>query len=109
MSRTTDAFLVGRRGFLTGAGAALMLSGGAVAQGRAGPTALNVWLRIDADSTVTVLMSQSWSGQGISTTLPLALADELGAEWPHVRTEWSPYDPAYRHPQYGWMVTSNAE
>src|SRR5579863_8131518 len=110
MNGLTGAVAVDRRALLAGAGAALLLSTSAVAQDRrGGSTALNVWLRIDADSTVTIQMSQSEMGQGISTTLPLALADELGADWPAVRTEWSPFDPAYRHPQYGWMFTGNSE
>jgi isoquinoline 1-oxidoreductase beta subunit len=110
MNRASDAPAVDRRVFLASVGASLLLSAGARAQTRAGASAgFGAWVRIDPDDTVTILMSQSEMGQGISTTLPLALADELGADWGRVKTEFSPFDPAYRHPQYGWMFTGNSE
>jgi isoquinoline 1-oxidoreductase beta subunit len=110
MTLNAEDALVSRRAFLVGTVGVLVLSSGVIAQDRRGsPVAFGAWLRIDGDDTVTVLMSQSEMGQGISTTLPLALVDELGGNWSAVRTEWSPYDPAYRHPQYGWMFTGNSE
>ncbi|MBW8744964.1 MAG: xanthine dehydrogenase family protein molybdopterin-binding subunit [Sphingomonas sp.] len=103
--------MVSRRAFLVAGGAGvLLLSAAAWAKAPAGrETSFGAWLRISPDDTVTILMAQSEMGQGISTTLPAALADELGADWPRVVTEWSPFDPAYRHPQYGWMFTGNSE
>ncbi len=101
---------VSRRDFLIVAAGGLLLSSGAFAQSTGNrETALNAWLRIAPDDTVTILLSQSEMGQGISTTLPAALVDELGADWSKVKTEFSPFDPAYQHPQYGWMFTGNSE
>lgn len=103
-------FETSRRGFLAGGAAVLLLSGGAFAQSRrAMPIMLNAWLRIAPDDTVTLILAQSEMGQGISTTLPVALADELGADWSRVQFEWADFDPAYRHPQYEWMFTGNSE
>src|SRR5579872_826772 len=103
-------FEISRRGFLAGGTAALLLSGAAFAQGhRERSVMLTAWLRIAPDDSVTIIMSQSEMGQGISTTLPAAIADELGADWPRVQFEWSDFDPAYRHPQYEWMFTGNSE
>jgi len=48
-------------------------------------------------------------GQGISTTLPALLADELGADWSRVKLETAPFDPAYRNPNLNWMFTGNSE
>src|SRR5262245_50880748 len=99
-----------RRAFLLGTAGILTLSCAACAEDRrVGKVALNSWLQVAGDDSVTVIVSQSEMGQGISTTLPVALADELGADWSRVRTEWSPFAPAYRHPQYGWMFTGNSE
>jgi isoquinoline 1-oxidoreductase beta subunit len=101
---------ISRRTFLLGSAGILTLSCAAWGEGRrAGGVALNAWLQIAPDDSITVIVSQSEMGQGISTTLPVALADELGADWARVRTEWAPFNPAYRHPQYGWMFTGNSE
>ncbi len=99
-----------RRQFLGMAGA-LVLSANLTVKARAASLGkfVNAWLRIDPDDQVTILLSQSEMGQGIQTTLPLALVDELGADWSRVRLEWSDFDPAYRHPQYQWMFTGNSE
>jgi isoquinoline 1-oxidoreductase subunit beta len=70
---------------------------------------LNAWLKIGTDDSVTIVVSQSEMGQGISTTLPAVLADELGAEWSRVRFENSPTDPAYRNPRLNWQFTGNSE
>src|SRR5689334_16635537 len=90
-----------RRVLGTGAAALLLMGRTVVAAEPAPPgvsaAAIRAWLRITPDDTVTILLSQSEMGQGIATTLPLALADELGADWPRVKCEWSDFDPAYRH------------
>ena len=75
----------------------------------AGGIALTDWLRITRDDVVTVVVSQAEMGQGISTTLPALLCDELGADWPRVRIELAPTAPAYRHPKYQWQFTGNSE
>jgi isoquinoline 1-oxidoreductase beta subunit len=71
--------------------------------------ALNAWLKIGTDDSVTIIVSQSEMGQGISTSLPAVLADELGADWSRVRFENSPTDPAYRNPRLNWQFTGNSE
>jgi isoquinoline 1-oxidoreductase subunit beta len=102
-----------RRQILACGAAALILSGRTIA--RAQPSsapsasAISAWLRIAPDDTVTIKLAQSEMGQGIATTLPMVLADELGADWSRVKFEWSDFDPAYRHPQYQWMFTGNSE
>ncbi len=47
----------------------------------------NVYLSIDKDSTVSIIAHRSEMGTGIRTTLPMVLADELGADWKKVRIE----------------------
>ena len=80
---------------------------------QAGPlereAALNAWVKISRDNTVTIVSSQAEMGQGIQTTLPAVLADELGAEWRRVRLENAPADPAYRNPRINWQFTGNSE
>lgn len=69
----------------------------------------NAWIRIGADDRVTLLLSQTEIGQGISTTLPAVLADELGADWDRVAVENAPVADAYRNPNSRWMFTGNSE
>ncbi len=70
---------------------------------------LNAWLKIARDNTITIISSQAEMGQGIQTTLPAVLADELGADWSRVRLESAPADPAYRNPRINWQFTGNSE
>ena len=70
---------------------------------------LNAWLKIGTDDSVTIIVSQAEMGQGIRTTLPAVLAEELGADWSRVRLEDSPTDPLYRNPRVNWQFTGNSE
>jgi isoquinoline 1-oxidoreductase subunit beta len=70
---------------------------------------LNAWLKIARDNTITIISSQAEMGQGIQTTLPAVLADELAADWSRVRLENAPADPAYRNPRINWQFTGNSE
>jgi isoquinoline 1-oxidoreductase beta subunit len=70
---------------------------------------LNAWLKIGTDDSVTIIVSQAEMGQGIRTTLPAVLAEELGADWSRVGLEDSPTDPAYRNPRINWQFTGNSE
>ena len=70
---------------------------------------LNAWLKIGTDDSVTIIVSQAEMGQGIRTTLPAVIAEELGADWSRVRLEDSPTDPAYRNPRLNWQFTGNSE
>ena len=74
-----------------------------------GAVALNAWLRIAADDQVTIVVSQAEMGQGISTTLPVVLAEELGADWSRVQIESSPAAVAYQNPHAHWQYTGNSE
>jgi isoquinoline 1-oxidoreductase subunit beta len=71
--------------------------------------ALTPWVRITPDNAVTIIISQAEIGQGISTTLPAILADELGADWDAVKLETAPFARAYRNPAREWMFTGNSE
>jgi isoquinoline 1-oxidoreductase beta subunit len=90
-----------RREFIAGAGGltfAFTLGGGLLgrasdALAQAQPVRLNAWVTIGADDTVTIQVPGGEMGQGIMTSLPLILAEELDADWSKVRTEFSPANP----------------
>jgi len=44
-------------------------------------TVFNAWLKIDADGRVTIIQHRAEMGQGIQTSLPILVADELDADW----------------------------
>ncbi len=60
-----------------------------------GEVALNGWVTIAPDDTVTVVVPRTEMGQGIHTTLAALLAEELGCAWDRVRIEHSPIDRVY--------------
>src|ERR1700760_3405092 len=56
---------------------------------------LKAWIRIDQNGVVTLLYSKSEMGQGVSTSLPMILADEMGADWKNVRVEHAPVEKQF--------------
>jgi len=61
--------------------------------------ALNGWVKIDADNSVTIMMCRSEMGQGIHTGLAMILAEELDADWARVRVENAPPDKIFNNIQ----------
>ena len=56
---------------------------------------VKAWLRIDQNGVVTLTYSRSEMGQGISTALPMILAEELGMDWKDVQVEHASSDQSY--------------
>jgi isoquinoline 1-oxidoreductase beta subunit len=61
----------------------------------------NVWIKIDADDNVTIMLSMLEMGQGVMTSMPMLVAEELDLDWSRIRTEWAPADPRYGNPNFG--------
>ena len=40
-------------------------------------------------------------GQGVMTSMPMLVAEELDLDWNKVKTEWAPADPRYGNPNFG--------
>jgi len=72
------------------------------------PPDANAFLRIGADDRVTVLLAHSEMGQGVWTTLPMLVAEELGCDWSTIRVEHAPAAPAYFHTSYGMQMTGGS-
>jgi isoquinoline 1-oxidoreductase beta subunit len=68
----------------------------------------NAFLRIASDDSITVLLAHSEMGQGIWTTLPMLIAEELDADWSKVRVEHAPAAPAYAHTAMGIQMTGGS-
>ena len=52
-------------------------------------------MSIAPDGTVTIVAHRTEMGNGIKTSLPIVLADELGADWKRVKVEQALADPKY--------------
>lgn len=63
----------------------------------------NAWLKIDTSGLVTIIVAKSEMGQGVRTSIPMIVAEELEADWSRVR-----YEQADLQPQYGDMSTSGS-
>ena len=100
-----------RRVFLKGAvvaGAGLTmgfdLAGGRRALAQTEPFVPNAWIRITPDDIVTVIVGKSDMGQGVLTSMPMLIAEELEADWSKIRTEQAPAAPqVYGNPAIGGM------
>lgn len=69
----------------------------------------NAFLRIGSDDSVTVIVNKSEMGQGVYTSLPMLVAEELACDWRKVRAVASPVAPEYNHTQFGpIMVTGGS-
>src|SRR5437879_3336572 len=72
------------------------------------PFAPNAFVRIGADESVTVIVNKSEMGQGVYTSLPMLLAEELEADWSKIKVESAPVDAAYNHTVFGIQMTGGS-
>jgi isoquinoline 1-oxidoreductase beta subunit len=116
---TIGAALLDRRAFLKAGAAAgggllvglyLPAAGGELlAQGPPAPQLVPfAFVKIAADDTVTVIANHSEMGQGVYTSLPMLLNEELQADWAKIRVEGAPVDAVYNHAVYGIQMTGGS-
>jgi isoquinoline 1-oxidoreductase beta subunit len=95
---------VSRRSLLIGGGTGVGLLIGWAAWPRSyranlntvpGEKIFNAFVKIGVDGHVTVVVPQVEMGQGVYTTLPQIVADELGADWRTIGVEAAPRNPLY--------------
>src|SRR5437868_6205382 len=105
---------ISRRFFLTTAAAAggglalgFHLPGGAAAA--TGPAEVNAWVMVQPDDAVVIRVARSEMGQGITTALPMLVAEELQCDWRKVRAEFpSPEENLRRKRAWGEMSTGGS-
>jgi len=68
----------------------------------------NAYLRIAPDNKITVVLAHAEMGQGIWTTLPMLIADELDAEWKDIKVEHSPVGKDWNHTVFGIQITGGS-
>jgi isoquinoline 1-oxidoreductase beta subunit len=115
--RTTPSSGVSRRGFLaTGAatGGSLMIGftlPGCATSGSSGPTSTampNSWVKVGNDNTVTILCARSEMGQGVYTSMPMLIAEELDVDLNKIKVEMAPAAEVYINLMVGGQLTGGS-
>lgn len=113
--QSADAALLSRRRFIKMTGAA---GGGLVLAFSIGPAAqrvlakgeseqvFNAYVQIAPDGSIVLFAKNPEIGQGVKTSLPMIVAEELDADWSRVRVEQAPIDKAKYGPQFAGGSTS---
>jgi len=115
--RAVEAALLSRRSFikvtgLAGGGLVLAMSIGpgaekAAAQAAVSKTfAANPYVQIRADGKIVLFAKNPEVGQGVKTSLPMIVAEELDADWQQVEVQQSVIDAALYGPQVAGGSTS---
>jgi len=65
------------------------------------PNPFEAWVKIDTEGNVTLICAKSEMGQGVRTSLPMILADEVEVDWSKVKVEQAATSPMYRVPGLG--------
>jgi isoquinoline 1-oxidoreductase beta subunit len=74
-----------------------------------GKFAPNAFIRIDSAGKTTLVMPQVEMGQGVYTSIPMILAEELDADFSQLRLLHAPpNDKLYGNPTFGLQVTGNS-
>ncbi|MGF1614499.1 MAG: molybdopterin cofactor-binding domain-containing protein [Gammaproteobacteria bacterium] len=114
-----EALTLGRRSFLvrTAAVAGALVLGFHVPFARRGwaledaseATEINAWIIIQPDDDIIIRVARSEMGQGIFTSLPMLVAEELECDWTRVRAEYAlASDNLRRGDVYGSMATGGS-
>jgi isoquinoline 1-oxidoreductase subunit beta len=68
----------------------------------------NAFVRLASDGIVTIFVGQAEMGQGVLTSLPMIVADEMDLDLDAVRVEQVGVDAAFNHPYFGAQVTGGS-
>ncbi len=69
----------------------------------------NAFIRISKGNVVTILVNKAEMGQGVYTSLPMLIAEELEVDLRRVKVVAAPVDPAYNHPVFGMQFTGGSQ
>src|SRR6185436_12925082 len=104
---------VSRRAFLVSSGAvAIGVAFGTFSKksfSQAGPMQPNAWVRVGTDNIVTIYSPAAEMGQGVMTSMPLLIAEEMDLDWGQCRIEQASYNPkVYGNPLFGGNMLAGA-
>src|SRR5689334_23686954 len=68
----------------------------------------DAFVHVRSDGKILITVNRLEFGQGVQTSLPMILADEMDADWPHVIAELAPAADVYRDPVYGMQMVGGS-
>ncbi|MYN29816.1 xanthine dehydrogenase family protein molybdopterin-binding subunit [Duganella levis] len=68
----------------------------------------NAWVHIADDNTITLLSARSEMGQGVYTSMPMLIAEELGVDIRKIKVEIAPVAPVYTNALLGAQITGGS-
>lgn len=75
----------------------------------AAPEVLNAWIQVSPDDEITIIESQSEMGQGVATSYPMLIAEELECDWKKIRVEFAPAAAVYFNPAFRMQGTGGSQ
>jgi isoquinoline 1-oxidoreductase beta subunit len=68
----------------------------------------DAFVQIRPDGKILITVNRLEFGQGVQTSLPMILADEMDADWSQVIAELAPAADVYRDPVYGMQMVGGS-
>jgi isoquinoline 1-oxidoreductase beta subunit len=68
----------------------------------------NAWVHIADDNTITLLSARSEMGQGVYTSMPMLIAEELNVELKQIKVNFAPVGAAYTNALIGAQITGGS-
>src|SRR5262245_24286304 len=68
----------------------------------------DAFIRITPDGNIVIQVNRLEFGQGVSTALPMVLADELDADWGQVVAQLAPAADVYKDPVFGIQMVGGS-
>ena len=68
----------------------------------------DAFVQIRPDGKIVIQVNRLEFGQGVQTSLPMILADELDADWTQVVAELAPADDVYKDPLFGIQMVGGS-
>ena len=68
----------------------------------------DAFVQIKPDGKILITVNRLEFGQGVYTSLPMLLADEMDADWSHVMAELAPAADVYKDPLFGIQMVGGS-
>src|SRR5205823_8396796 len=68
----------------------------------------DAFVQIKPDGKILIIVNRLEFGQGVQTSLPMILADEMDADWSQVVAELAPAADVYKDPLYGIQMVGGS-